>query len=199
LSDIDKTEPAAYIGLVNPKSPANIGSVMRAAGCFNAAGVFYTGTRFERAARFNTDTKNISTRIPLTAASNLLEVVPPASKIVCIELVEGAISLTDFQHPQAAFYIFGPEDGTISQHLIDQADAVVYIPTTGCLNLAATVNIVLYDRAAKAPQTNTGDELIRASRDTNNRVKVKTQPGNVPPAVDNLLPADRNTRTVNRN
>jgi len=27
---------------------------------------------------------------------------------------------------------------------------VVYIPTVGCMNLAATVNVVLYDRLAKA-------------------------------------------------
>jgi tRNA(Leu) C34 or U34 (ribose-2'-O)-methylase TrmL len=27
---------------------------------------------------------------------------------------------------------------------------VVYIPTVGCMNLAATVNVVLYDRMAKA-------------------------------------------------
>jgi tRNA(Leu) C34 or U34 (ribose-2'-O)-methylase TrmL len=26
----------------------------------------------------------------------------------------------------------------------------VYIPTVGCMNLAATVNVVLYDRLAKA-------------------------------------------------
>ncbi|MDP4598693.1 MAG: RNA methyltransferase [Pseudomonadales bacterium] len=176
MSNPAKTRTAAVIGLVNPKSPANIGSVMRAAGCFGAAGVFYTGTRFERAARFNTDTKDISSRIPLNAASDLLDVAPADCKIVCIELVEGAISLADFQHPHAAFYIFGPEDGTISQQLIDHADAVVYIPTTGCLNLAATVNIVLYDRSAKSPPTTTGDVLIRASRDTNNRVKVRTHP-----------------------
>jgi len=95
--------------------------------------------------------------------------------VVCIELVEGASSLLEFQHPQNAFYIFGPEDGTLDQAIIDAADSVVYIPTIGCLNLAATVNVVLYDRLAKSakPPMGMGDELIRQSRDANNRVRVK--------------------------
>jgi tRNA(Leu) C34 or U34 (ribose-2'-O)-methylase TrmL len=33
---------------------------------------------------------------------------------------------------------------------------VVYIPTTGCMNLAATVNVVLYDRMAKGLNTRSG-------------------------------------------
>ena len=33
------------IGLYNPKSPENVGSVMRAAGCYGVASVFYTGVR----------------------------------------------------------------------------------------------------------------------------------------------------------
>jgi tRNA G18 (ribose-2'-O)-methylase SpoU len=33
------------IGLYNPKSPENVGSVMRAAGCYGVSTVFYTGKR----------------------------------------------------------------------------------------------------------------------------------------------------------
>ena len=45
------------IGLYNPKSPENVGAVMRAAGCYGVASVFYTGKRYERARDFVTDTK----------------------------------------------------------------------------------------------------------------------------------------------
>lgn len=162
------------IGLINPKSPSNVGAVMRAAGCFQANAVFYTGERYKRAARFHTDTKNATQNIPLTATDDLLASAPKASKIICVELVEGATPLPDFQHPESAFYIFGSEDGSISQEIVDQADEVVYIPTIGCLNLAATVNVVLYDRLSKTDLAIAGDELIRASRDTNNQVKVKS-------------------------
>lgn len=162
-----------FIGLSNPKSPANVGAVMRAAGCFRADSVYYTGERYPRAARFRTDTNNVREEIPLTGVDCLLEQVPENTQIVCVELVEGATPLHEYQHPERAFYLFGPEDGTLEQAIIDKADAVIYVPTTGCLNLAATVNILLYDRMAKSVCVSVGDELIRESRDTNNRVKVR--------------------------
>jgi len=68
---------------------------------------------------------------------------------VAVELVEGAKPLTEYKHPARAFYIFGPEDGTLKKKITDFCDDVVYIPTEGCMNLAATVNVVLYDRLAK--------------------------------------------------
>ena len=166
-------EPKIFIGLSDPKSPTNVGAVMRAAGCFNADAIFYTGARYDRSARFHTDTMDASQRIPLTGVDCLLEGVPEETKIVCVELVEGATPLTEYQHPERAFYVFGPEDGTIRQQVIDKADAVVYVPTIGCLNLAATVNVVLYDRISKSSLIVANDELIRRSRDTNNRVKIK--------------------------
>lgn len=160
------------IGLSNPKSPSNVGSVMRAAGCYRVDSVFYTGERYDSAAKFCTDTKGVSKNIPLTGVTTLLDGVPSESDIVCVELVEGALPLPEFNHPNDAVYIFGPEDGTLSQELIDRADAVVYVPTIGCMNLAATVNVVLYDRLAKSDLSFVGDELIRSSRDTNNKVIV---------------------------
>lgn len=161
------------IGLINPKTPSNVGSVLRAAGCFGVAAVFYTGERYERAAQFNTDTKSVNRTIPLHQVTSLCDNIPAKAKLVCVELAEGAIPLPEFQHPDNAFYLFGPEDGTLDQDMIDRADAVVYVPTIGCMNLAATVNVVLYDRLAKSTRTIEHNDLIRQSRDTNNRLKVK--------------------------
>lgn len=166
-------ESKVIIGLIDPKSPTNVGGVMRAAGCYRADAVFYTGTRYLRAARFNTDTHGAAREIPLTGVASLLEQLPADTRLVCVELVEGATPLPEYRHPARAFYIFGPEDGTIEQALIDRADDVVYVPTKGCMNLAASVNVVLYDRMAKSPLTVAGDALIIQSRDTNNNVKVR--------------------------
>lgn len=80
--------------------------------------------------------------------------------------------LPDYQHPDNALYIFGPEDGSIDQTIIDQADDVVYVPTIGCMNLSASVNVLLYDRLLKTGNYNSGNALIRNNRDTNNRLKV---------------------------
>jgi tRNA(Leu) C34 or U34 (ribose-2'-O)-methylase TrmL len=167
------TESTLSIGLSNPKSPVNVGLVMRAAGCFGVDSVFYTGERYDRAAPFNTDTQNASLNIPLTWVPNLPGDVADNTQIVCVELAEGATPLPAYQHPNNALYIFGPEDGTIHQKVIDRADAVVFIPTIGSLNLAAAVNVILYDRLAKMPKRECYAALIRDSRDANNRSKIK--------------------------
>ncbi|MCG6201606.1 RNA methyltransferase [Psychromonas antarctica] len=161
------------VGLCNPKSATNVGAVMRAAGCFFVDSVIYTGQRYDRAVKLNTDTKKISSTIPLSAVNDLLDHKSKTMKVICVDLIEGASPLPHFKHPENALYIFGPEDGTIDQTIIDQADAVVYVPTIGCMNLAATVNVVLYDRLAKSTVHITDNELIRRSRDTNNNVKVR--------------------------
>ena len=172
--------PKINIGLLNPKSPDNVASVMRAAGNFRVDGVFYTGSRYPRALRLNTRQPDMSRRvsedIPLFEVDDLLSDIPGELKVVCIEFAENAITLPDYEHPEHALYIFGPEDGTISQDIVDRADAVVYVPTVGCMNLAATVNVVLYDRLANSSGDLVsgveGNELIRQSRDTNNCLKV---------------------------
>ncbi|MGR5149434.1 RNA methyltransferase [Photobacterium alginatilyticum] len=163
------------IGLSNPKSPSNVGAVMRAAGCYRVDSVCYTGKRYEHAAKFHTDTNNISGKIPLIGMDSLLDGLPDETKVVCVELAEGAIPLPQFQHPENVLYVFGPEDGSIAQDVVDRADAVVYVPTVGCMNLAATVNVLLYDRLAKSEEMLAGDELIRQSRDNRNRLVVKAQ------------------------
>ena len=106
---------------------------------------------------------------------SLIDCIPEDVKIICVELVEGATPLPEFKHPENAMYIFGPEDGNIDKKMIQKADSVVYIPTIGCMNLAATVNVLLYDRMAKSDLSFASDELIRQSRDTNNRLKVHKQ------------------------
>jgi len=188
----NRLEPQAKkvtIGLTNPKSPTNVGAVMRAAGCYQVDQVFYTGKRYAIAAkhhkeRLRTDTQNIHHSIPLKPIDNFIELKglvdneSSQAKIICVDLVEGATPLPFFNHPEQAVYIFGPEDGTIKQQVIDMADEVVYVPTIGCMNLAATVNVLLYDRLAKSLQLEENaqqadNELIRQSRDTNNKVKVK--------------------------
>ena len=166
------------IGLVNPKTPVNVGGIMRAAGCYRVNQVYYTGNRYELAAKsgealYDVDTKDAAKRIPLTRTESLLDSVPDGAKIVCVDLVVGATPLPQFTHPDNAFYIFGPEDGTIPQQLIDAADDVVYVPTVGCMNLTASVNVLLYDRLAKTTLLKADDELIKQSRDNNNRTKVK--------------------------
>lgn len=176
------------IALTNPKTPTNVGAVMRAAGCYQADQVIYTGNRYKQAAKYNqqvlkTDTFKTQDKMPLVSVDSfigvksLVESIPETAKIICVDLVEGATPLPHFIHPENAVYIFGPEDSSIKQDVIDIADEVVYVPTVGCMNLAASVNVLLYDRLSKSVLQDenshqSDNELIRKSRDTNNTSKV---------------------------
>ncbi len=167
------TSPLAIIGLYNPKSPTNVGAVMRAAGCYEADQVRFCGTRYSRAVKFQTDTKQAKERIELIEKEDLSADLERDIEIVCVELAVGATALPNFTHPKKALYLFGPEDGSLPQELVDKAHHVVYVPTTGCMNLAATVNVVLYDRLAKTINDIDDNQHVLANRDNKNRLRVK--------------------------
>lgn len=136
----------AAIGLHNPKSAVNVGSVLRAAGCFGASMIAIRGCRYKRS---STDTGREHRKIPLLTVDDLHSVIPYGCVPVAIEVVDGARCLSSYQHPPAAFYVFGPEDGSLPRTVLDWCRDVVRIPA-GCLNLAAATNVVLYDRVSKA-------------------------------------------------
>lgn len=134
------------IGLENPKTDINVGSVMRAAGIYNASFVAATGGRFKKA---QTDTMKHYRHLPLFRPSTLRDVIPLDCVPVAVDKIEGAIPLPEYEHPERVFYIFGPEDGTLGRRITSWCRDVVYVPMNGCMNLAASVNVVLYDRMAK--------------------------------------------------
>jgi tRNA(Leu) C34 or U34 (ribose-2'-O)-methylase TrmL len=136
----------AAIGLHMPKTAANVGSVLRAAGCYDAAMVAVTGQRYKRA---GTDTQAAYRHIPLIQCDDLHAAIPFDCVPVAVDLVPNPCSLVNYVHPERAFYVFGPEDGTLGRQVLDWCEHRIVIPTNYCMNLAATVNVVLYDRLAK--------------------------------------------------
>jgi tRNA(Leu) C34 or U34 (ribose-2'-O)-methylase TrmL len=144
------TRGYSAVGLVNPKCGANVGSVLRAAGCYDAALVVIAGSRPDYyMGRLATDTQKAYRRIPTLRVADVFDAVPYDCIPIAVDLLPDARSLFDFQHPERAFYIFGPEDGTLGKAVTDRCKYAVQIPTHYCMNLAATVNVLLYDRAAK--------------------------------------------------
>ena len=167
----------AFIGLINPKTPSNVGTIMRASGCYGVEKVFYTGQRYNYARQFVTDTQDVHERIPLLWVENIQAAVESGMRLVAVELAEGATPLPEYQHPENALYIFGPEDSSVPQEVLNLCQDVVYIPTIGCMNLAATVNVLLYDRMAKSAAYDTSTALIRRSRDAKNNLIVGKHAG----------------------
>jgi len=138
----------AAIGLDNPKTKENVGSVLRAAGCYGASMVATSGSRLS--GTYKTDTQKAYRHMPyFHQVKSLFDVMPYDCVPVAVDLVDGATPLSEYQHPERAFYIFGAEDATLGKRVLDKCRDVVYIPTNFCMNLAATANVVLYDRMVK--------------------------------------------------
>jgi tRNA(Leu) C34 or U34 (ribose-2'-O)-methylase TrmL len=135
------------IGLDNPKNAINVGSTLRAAGIYGAAFVATTGKRYKKA---STDTMKHYRHLPLWTPKDLKDLVAYDCVPVAVDLIEGAIPLPEYKHPERAFYIFGAEDNTLGERITGWCRDIVYVPTQGSMNLAAAVNVVLYDRFAKS-------------------------------------------------
>jgi tRNA(Leu) C34 or U34 (ribose-2'-O)-methylase TrmL len=120
------------VGLFGIKNKLNYGGVLRAAQCFGASSILIQSKRFEK---YSTNTTKAERHIPTFLVDDLCEVTP-----YCI---------SEFKHPKRAYYIFGPEDGSLGKNIIDKCQHVIKIPSNFCLNLAQSVNIVLYDRIMK--------------------------------------------------
>jgi tRNA(Leu) C34 or U34 (ribose-2'-O)-methylase TrmL len=139
----------AAVGLHLPKEKANVGGVIRAAMCYDVASVMLSGERIDnRWIKSPANTVAGHRHLPVLRG-NLKELVPYGATPVAVDLVDDATPLPDFSHPESAFYIFGPEDGTLGKAILDWCPRKVMVPTRFCMNLAATVNVVLYDRLAK--------------------------------------------------
>ena len=138
------------IGLFNPKNSINVGSILRAAGIYESSFVAVSGERIPfKYHKSPTDTMKSYRHLPLLQVADLKKVIPYDCVPVAVELIDGAQPLQDYVHPERAFYVFGPEDGTLGKQVLNWCRDIVYIPGNGCMNLAATVNVVLYDRQAK--------------------------------------------------
>jgi tRNA(Leu) C34 or U34 (ribose-2'-O)-methylase TrmL len=160
--------------LINPKYPHNVGGAVRACGAFGIHHLRWTGTRVDpsyshrristtsagRAGPRNPRKRAKKMRLPREERvrewqnvdwdhTDDYELLVAAHTPVCIELLPGTVSLVDFEHPEDALYIFGPEDSGVPKGMRHACHHFVQVPTLGCLNLAATVNVVLYDRMAK--------------------------------------------------
>jgi tRNA(Leu) C34 or U34 (ribose-2'-O)-methylase TrmL len=141
-----KSRGYAAIGLHCPVYDSNVGGALRAAFCYSAAMVAIGGGKFRHE---HTDTTKAFKSIPLLRGPSILDFIPHDCVPVGVELVDGARNLVDYTHPERAFYIFGPENGSIGKEILSKCRDVVMVPTATCMNLASTVNVVLYDRLMK--------------------------------------------------
>lgn len=152
---------SAAVLLIDPKYPHNVGAAIRACSIFGADKLRWTGDRVPDP---RTEEGTHVGRLPREERMKLYDRVSwnrsSVNEIdrfasygytpVCVEVLDEAESLVDFIHPDDALYVFGPEDGSIERGVKTACHRFVTIPSASCLNLAAAINVVLYDRLAKS-------------------------------------------------
>lgn len=136
----------AGIGIYASKFDANVGTLVRTAGCLDAGFVYTVARRWQG----HTTSLSHERHLPTYHFDSLGELeyaMPNNADIVGVELVEDATSLPGFRHPERAVYLLGGEDCGLDDVALD--GPAVEIPARYCLNVGVAGSIVLYDRVAK--------------------------------------------------
>lgn len=136
------------IGIINPKTEMNVGSLWRSAVIFNAAFIFVIGKRYKRQA---SDTSNASTKIPLYQYQTFDEFyksMPHSCQLIGVELDIKSTPLETYHHPSSCIYLLGAEDNGIPPSVRNSCHSLVQIPM-GNFNVANAGSIVMYDRYTK--------------------------------------------------
>lgn len=153
LKQILNRPDLGYFGMAlhDCKNGYNVGGVIRAVGAFDGRFVVASGTRWmEKGNWKNMDTEGAHLRFPcFLGVDDIFSYIPEYSKIVAVEVDDEAHSLVTFEHPKVATYVFGPEDGKLSDYILKEADYKVYIPAEYSLNLYSAATAIAYDRTAK--------------------------------------------------
>jgi tRNA G18 (ribose-2'-O)-methylase SpoU len=135
------------VGVEGISKPMNLGNLFRSAHAFGASFVF-TINADRRAFNMPSDTSRGAAHLPSFSFSSVSDLkLPKGCRLVGVELLEDAVELPSFYHPQQAAYVLGPERGGLSAELIARCDHLVKIPTKFCINVAIAGAILMYDRS----------------------------------------------------
>ncbi len=139
--------------LIDPKYPHNVGQILRACAAYGVPRLVFTGTRMNEAMRTlrrlpREERLRGYDRVQLEHAARPFELLRDLTP-VAVEVRRNSETLPQFDHPEHALYVFGPEDGGIGPATLAQCHRFVAIPSAHCLNLSMAVGTVLYDRLAK--------------------------------------------------
>ena len=83
-------------------------------------------------------------------AADFFRHVPKGCPVVAVELLDRAVPLQEYRHPERCIYLLGAEDAGISDDVIDRCSDVVKIIGAHCYNVAVAGSIVMYDRTVKS-------------------------------------------------
>ena len=142
------TKPVGFfeIGIFQPRTTENIGTLWRTAWQLGAAGIFTIGKKQRKQ---TSDILNVPYRIPMRhydTFDDFLNARPIGARLIGVEM--GGEPLAGFHHPERAIYLVGSETNGLSKQVLERCDAVVELESLNyaSYNLAVAGSIVLYHR-----------------------------------------------------
>lgn len=153
------------VALMNPKNARNIGAAMRAASCYGVKQVWFTGDRVvldpKAKERLPREERMKGYRdVELIQHDRPFDFFKSGIVPVAIEVLPKSENLFDFEHPENALYVFGPEDGSIPKVMLQHCHRFVTIPSRHCLNLAMAVGTVLFHRNMQLYKAGKGEMIL---------------------------------------
>ena len=150
---MDKRNKRGYfgIGILNPKTETNIGTLWRSANILGASFIYTIGKRYKKQ---SSDTMKTPRHIPLYHYENFAEFyknIPESCQLIGVEICPKSKLITDYkQHPLNAVYLLGAEDNGLTPDAINKCVTVLQLPyLNNSLNVAVAGSIIMYDRLLK--------------------------------------------------
>lgn len=134
--------------LYRPKTSTNVGSLIRTADILGVSMLVTIGARYHKQA---SDTYSTTKRVPLLHFDDwetFKRFRPHDCPLVGAELVDYAVDIRRFHHPERALYVMGAEDDGLPPAVLRDCQHVVRLAGSRSMNVAVAGSIILYHREA---------------------------------------------------
>ncbi|MEI7689765.1 MAG: TrmH family RNA methyltransferase [Candidatus Saccharibacteria bacterium] len=146
-ADLDKNRVSLHVAIENWQHDLNIGTIVRAANAFNVATVHVIGRRHwnRRGAMVTDRYMNIINHA--TVAEFADEMKSEGREIIAVDIVPGAVKLSETKLPANCVLVFGGEGPGLSEQMQTAASKTVMIEqfgSTRSVNVGVAAGIVMY-------------------------------------------------------
>lgn len=144
-----KDESFFGIGVYQPKTSHNIGTLWRTAHILGASFIFIVDGKYKHQ---TSDTTKSWSKIPFYRYDNFdhfYASLPYSTQLVGVEMSDNSQSICTFAHPPRGAYLLGAEDNGLPKMVLDKCHHLIQLPGKRSLNVAVSGSLVIYDRIQK--------------------------------------------------
>ena len=146
-ADLDKTRTSLHVAIENWQHDLNIGTIVRAANAFNVEAVHIIGKHHwnRRGAMVTDRYMNIIQHDTVAGFAEYMKI--EKRKIIAMDIVPGAVALSEMRLPARTVLVFGGEGPGLSDEMQQAAQKTVMIEqfgSTRSVNVGVAAGIAMY-------------------------------------------------------